>query len=63
MKNFIIEKRVNPSDKWKKYKQFDDFDIAQQSFEMLKKHRCNLIKDSEYEKYRLYDVINKNYYT
>lgn len=63
MKNFVIEQRVNPFDEWKKYKQFDDFDKAQQSFEMLKKHRCNLFKDSEYEKYRLYDVVNKIYYT
>ena len=37
MKNFVIEKRINPSDKWEKYKQFDDFDKVQQSFEMLKK--------------------------
>ena len=63
MKNFVIEQRVNPFDEWKKYKQFDDFVKAQQSFEMLKKHRYNLFKDSEYEKYRLYDKVNKIYYT
>lgn len=63
MKNFVIEQRVNPIDNWKKYKQFDDFDKAQQSFEMLKKHRTNIFKDSEYEKYRLYDAVNKIYYT
>lgn len=63
MKNFIIEQRVNPSDKWKKYKTFDDFDKANQSFEMLKKHVDNISKGSEYMKYRLYDSLNKIYHT
>ena len=63
MKNFVVEQRVNPFDEWKPYKQFDDEKRAKQSFVMLKKHRCNLFKYSEYEKYRLYDVVNKIYYT
>ena len=42
MKNFIIEQRVNPFDEFKKYKQFDTLEKAQQSFEMLKKHIDNL---------------------
>ena len=62
MKNFIIEKRVNPFDEFKKYKQFDTLEKAQQSFEMLKKHVDNFSKGSEYMKYRLYDVVNKIYY-
>jgi len=62
MKNYVIEQRVNPTDDWKKYKQFDTLDIAQQSFEMLKKHVDNLSKGSEYMKYRLYDVVNKIYH-
>ena len=62
MKNFVIEQRVNPSDKFKKYKQFDTLKKAQQSFEMLKKHVDNLSKGSDYMKYRLYDVVNKFYY-
>lgn len=41
MKNFIIERRVNP---------FDILEKAQQSFEMLKKHVDNLLKGSEYMK-------------
>ena len=63
MKNFIIEQRLNPFDEWKKYKQFDDFKKANQSFKMLKKHRWNLFKDSGYQKYRLYDVLSKIYHT
>ena len=55
MKNYIIERRVNPSDDFIKYKQFDDWEKAKQSFEMLKKHVDNLSKGSEYMKYRLYD--------
>jgi cell division protein FtsB len=62
MKNFVIEQRVNPFDEFKKYKQFDTLEKAQQSIEMLKKHVHNLSKGSEYMKYRLYDVVNKNYY-
>lgn len=62
MKNFVIEQRVNPFDEFKKYKQFDTLEKAQQSFEMLKKHVDNLSKGSEYMKYRLYDVMNKIYY-
>lgn len=63
MKNFIIEQRVNPTNDWKPYKKFDDKKKAKQSLETLKKHRCNLFKDSEYEKYRMYDVATKTYYT
>ena len=63
MKNFIIEQKVNPHDKWKKYKQFDDKKRAFQSFEMLKKHVDNISKLGNYYNYRLYDVVNKIYYT
>lgn len=62
MKNFIIEQQVNPSSQWIKYKQFDNFDKAQQSFEMLKKHRFTLFKNSNYMNYRLYDIINNFYH-
>lgn len=62
MKNFIVERRVNPFDKFVKYKQFKTLEKAQQSCEMLKKHVSNIIKDSEYYKYRIFDKINQVYY-
>lgn len=58
---FIIETKVNPSDEWKKYKQFKKFDRAFQSFTMLQKHRPNILKEGDYCQYRLYDVVNKNF--
>lgn len=62
MRNFVIEQRVNPFDEFKKYKRFDTFVEARQSLDMLKKHVHNLLKGSEYMKYRIYDVVNKMYY-
>lgn len=60
-KKFKIELRVNPTDEWVKHKQFDDEETAKQSFDMLKKHRGNLFKGTDYDKYRLYDVVKKTY--
>ena len=62
MKNFIIEKRVNPNDKWISYKKFNDLDTAMQSFNTLVKHRFSLLKLGDYEKYRIFDKVNKVYY-
>jgi hypothetical protein len=59
-KRYEIQQRVNPRDKWKKYKRFDDLKKARESFNMCIKHTCNLFKDSMYYKYRLIDrVTNK----
>lgn len=53
---------VNPRDEWKKFKPFDDEDKAKQSFDILKKHRNNLFKGSQYMMYRLYDSVKDIYY-
>jgi len=63
MKKFIIEQKVNPTDNWKKYKQFDDKDKAFQSFNMLIKHVDNISKTGDYYKYRLHDMIDDKYWT
>jgi hypothetical protein len=62
MKRFIVEIRVNPTDDWKQYKRFDKEENAWKSFEMLKKHRDNVSKEGNYNRYRLFDNITKLYY-
>ncbi len=59
---FIIQRRVNPKDEWKSYKKFDDNQKAWQSFRMLEKHRYSLHKGSNYNVYRMYDVVNQEYH-
>ncbi len=61
MKRFVVEKRTNPTDNWEEYKKFNDLKTAKQSLETLNKHRYNLFKNSEYDKYRLYDKLKKVY--
>ena len=63
MKRFVVEQKVNPTDDWKSYKKFDELGKAKQSCTMLNKHRCNLLKDSDYDKYRILDVVYNVYYT
>lgn len=58
-KPFIVEIKINPFDKWVKFKGFNDLNIANQSFEMLKKHTYNLYKGTGYENYRLHNKIDK----
>ena len=62
MKRYIIERRVNPFDEWKPDRKFTDWTKAKQSFEMLKKHRANYLKDSEYMLYRLFDKVKNIHY-
>ena len=50
---YIIERKHNPFGEWQRHKIFTNLKRAEQSLEMLNKHRFSLYKDSEYEQYRL----------
>ena len=64
IKRFIIERRDNPGDEWKKFKQFTEKDRAFQSLETLEKHRFSITKEGDYDKYRLLDTdFNILYYS
>ena len=53
MKNFVIEVRTNPTDKWVRYRCFKELERAEQSLEMLKKHNLNTISHEYiYSRYR-----------
>jgi len=49
-KRFIIQHRVNPKDQWEDFKKFHDEKKANQSLEMLWKHRS--WPQGKYDHYR-----------
>jgi hypothetical protein len=62
MKRYVIEMKCNPMDEWKPDRKFDSLYKANQSFEMLKKHRYSLYNNSDYMQYRLHDIVIDKYY-